>query len=295
MGENDKYGKYFYDSISAHKKAVDEIVREKDERLAKLAASGENVFISRNDPSEKDGRELRAKGLTNVIDPRDLVYSDRIVQNSEIMDSRAKLTVDRIARNVNNSVGNKPVVKTSTKKKNDTLWDKLSKTGKEAVAVIVVACVSLTGYFAAKGIDDFSDKLEVNDYLEQYDEAYHDNKFVVNIGSLDANGDPYYDYDILGMGRDIAESDDPEASLYAIYSNTNYLKYDVVRDTFEAAKEVNSEAFGESKTFKEYATSLGCVDEDGNIDYGRYEEITEARLLAKKALAENSVSEVSVK
>lgn len=294
MGENDKYGKYFYDSISAHKKAVDEIVREKDERLAKLAASGENVFISRNDPSEKDEREHRAKGLTNVIDPRDLVYSDRIVQNSEIMDSRARINAEQMARNVKNSTGKKQVVKTSAKKKNVNLWDKLSKTGKEVVSIMVVGSIMLTGYVAAKGIDATKDKVKATVYTQQeYGDVFSSN--VIHYYENTENGVTPYDYDIEGMGHAIAEAEDPEIALYAVYSGANYLKYDVTHGAFAAAKEVNPDVFGESKTFKEYAAALGCVDEDGNIDYDRYAEITQARILAKQSLDENSVSEVSVK
>ena len=283
-----KYADYFFDSVPAIQKASEDSIKT-------ISASAEEFLTSTKSSINKNDTAVRPRSRFDVINPSDLFYDDRIVQNSEILDIRAKMTVDRIARNVNNSVGKKPVVKTSTKKKNVSLWDKLTKTGKEVVSAIVVGSIMLTGYVAAKGIDNISDKMNVNDYLEQYDEAYYDNKFAVNIGSLDANGDPYYDYDILGMGRDIAESEDPEASLYAIYSNTNYLKYDVTHGAFAAAKEVNPDVFGASKTFKEHAASLGCVDEDGNIDYKRYEEVTEAILLAKQALAENSASQVSVK
>lgn len=283
-----KYGKYFYDSMPAIQKIA-------DDSLKTISTSTEKFLASTNSSLVKPEPEVRSKSRFDVIDPRTLVYSDRIVQNSEIMDSRIKMTVEKMVRNASNSVGNKPVVKTSTKKKNVNLWNRLSKTGKEVVSVMVVGSIMLSGYFAAKGIDDFSDSLKVDEYLEQYEDAYSENKFTVDFGNLDVYGQPKYDWDIEGMGKYIATSDDPEASLYATYSGGEYKKYDVVRDAFAVAKEINPGIFGKCKSFKEYAISLGCVDEDGNIDYERYEEIIEARLLAKQLLAENSVSEVSVK
>lgn len=282
-----KYGKYFYDSVPAIQKIA-------DDSLKTISTSTEKFLASTNSSLVKPEPEVRSKSRFDVIDPRTLVYSDRIVQNSEIMDSRIKMTVEKMVRNASNSVGNKPVVKTSTKKKNVNLWNRLSKTGKEVVSVMVVGSIMLSGYFAAKGIDATKDKVNATVYTQQeYGDVFSSN--VIHYYENTENGVTPYDYDIEGMGRDIAAAEDPEMALYAVYSGANYLKYDVTHGAFAAAKEANPDVFGESKTFKEYAAALGCVDKDDKIDYERYEEITEARLLAKQTLAENSVSEVSVK
>lgn len=282
-----KYAEYFYDGVPA-------IQKISEDSMKVISDSAEEFLASTNSSLKKNENTFRPRSRFDVIDPGTLVYSDRIVQNSEIMDSRSRLNAEQMARNVKNSTGKKPVVKTSTKKKNANLWNKLSKTGKEVVLVMVVGSIMLTGYVAAKGIDATKDKVNATVYTQQeYGDVFSSN--VIHYYENTENGVTPYDYDIEGMGRDIAAAEDPEIALYAVYSGANYLKYDVTHGAFAAAKEVNPDVFGESKTFKEYAAALGCVDKDDKIDYERYEEITEARLLAKQTLAENSVSEVSVK
>lgn len=313
MGENDnKYGEYFYGKVPASsKKDNDSIFTKLPENFGQETSNsdkgslGSIKFISEGKSPERNFRKFEWPTTANndfisqgasfpgaVNESVDL----STFSSSNNRPNNTLLTDQQLVDNMANSIGNKKRTKYTKEEKNasDVFRGLSDKVIRPAVCILV-ACTFFVGYLTAKGVSKFSDERQIYNYMQQYQNVYDDNIIHLPGASLDANGDPYYDYDVMGMGKSIANAEDPEAALYAVYSKTDYHKYTVTHDAFRYAKEANSEIFGESDTFKDYVASLGCLDKEGKIDYDRYEEVTEARLLAKQVLAENTSSKDSVK
>lgn len=179
---------------------------------------------------------------------------------------------------LNKSVGPKKAVPTSQKK--EATKEEISLTTKAFKVILsVVAMAALfIGGLVTDFTSDMADFFKVNEYLSQY-------SYIASEGTIHArNGTLNYWYEEGLMGEKVAEAADPEAALYAVYSDIDYLQRTVVQNVYSEAVSRNPDLFGGHDNFKSYVGSLGCVDKDGEIDYDEYERISQERILAKATL-----------
>ena len=183
-----------------------------------------------------------------------------------------------------NSVGEKPTVRMSDKKKVQS--DKAEKAAKarlRAVAVVFavgIAVGALGHSFSAK-LNDSSDAYR---YLHQYQYILNENIHNNMNGRLD---DYWYDTD--QMGKEVAKSNDPQLALYEVYNGLHYKPVSNTSEVFTCAKtyarkngiDAFANSFGDCETFDDYVRSLGCVDKNGETDFKAYKNSMEQIALAK--------------
>ena len=181
-----------------------------------------------------------------------------------------------------NSVGQKPTVRMSDKKK--TQSDKAEKAAKarlRAVAVVLavgIAVGALGHSFSAK-LNNSSDAYR---YLHQYQYILNENIHNNMSGRLDD-----YWYDTEQMGKEVVKSDDPQLALYEVYSGLHYQPISNTSEVFTFAKiyarenGIDTFDFNDCETFDDYVRSLGCVDKNGETDFKAYKNSMEQLALAK--------------
>ncbi len=192
-------------------------------------------------------------------------------------------------RNRQASVGQKPTVRMSDKKKaqSDTT-DKSERKKLRAVAVMfaVGIAVGVFGHSLSNKLDnDANSKM----YLRQYDYITWENKHF-NVPGESGN----YWYDTDQMGKEVAKSSDPQLALYAVYNRLNYKPVLNTSEVFTSAKAYATkngidnfdDTFNNSETFDDYVRSLGCVDKNGETDFKAYNDSMKQIALAKSMVAD---------
>lgn len=193
-----------------------------------------------------------------------------------------------IKRARSNSVG--PKRATQFKPKKSPKKEGTSKKIAKAVFSVCLAAAMIAG--GVKVASDVREKISINDALDEYRPA------ISSCMDIDIiSGDMKFDFDSDKMGKIVADSEDPELALFAVYNEIKegYNSHTHVLNTYKYAvdsmkqKPVQKqrEIFGGYDTLNEYFESMGCVDKDGSLNFDKYGDTMEARLLAQESVKDS--------
>lgn len=253
------------------------------------------IFTNIDNIEILDGDESKRKPGSSS-DPNRRIFNDDIFKNrpqpqydtsfnaSNQFELRSKISGDRsvsdsqrMTKNRENSVGQKQPVKMSNKKQAPKEKDYFMH--KAVACILGFSMIFASGMLTSNKIDELNTRGEVNEYLRRYSSIVSD--------SVYRNGNGTYWYDTLEMAQSVAESDDPEVALYAAYMDLSYEPVKNTSEIFAILKRQDSNFGGDAATFSEYVKNMGCVDKNGNADYGIYKD-NMASLVQAKAMAEEA-------
>lgn len=238
---------------------VDELVRKRSEEIQKNVRPDE-IFTPPVYHGYNSSKGLDIQEMVEKVDKNDV------------------LEVAKKCRK--NSVGTKPPVRMSDKKKVQS--NNKAEDNKKRIVAIAVAVGIAVGVFGSNFVRNNRNFSDAYEYIHQYQYIVNENVHNNMSGRLD---DYWYDTD--QMGKEVVKSDDPQLALYEVYSGLHYQPISNTSEVFTFAKTYAKENgidtfdFNDCETFDDYVRSLGCVDKNGETDFKAYENSMEQLALAK--------------
>lgn len=238
---------------------VDELVRKRSEEIQKNVRPDE-IFTPPVYHGYNSSKGLDIQEMVEKVDKNDVL---------EVAKKYRK-----------NSVGKKPPVRMSDKKKVQS--NNKAEDNKKRIVAIAVAVGIAVGVFGSNFVRNNRNFSDAYEYIHQYQYIVNENVHNNMSGRLD---DYWYDTD--QMGKEVVKSDDPQLALYEVYSGLHYQPISNTSEVFTFAKTYAKENgidtfdFNDCETFDDYVRSLGCVDKNGETDFKAYENSMEQLALAK--------------